>query len=428
MHLLGQRPKLRGFGTRATLGLRAVAVSFLAAWLSACAAQAQEFLSPGTAPLSGYEAPGIRSGEFLIQQSVSTGIAYDSNILQSTSRPIQDFIFFVSPVVDITRDGGKNVQELLVSATSTKYFKSSADDYNDVFVKARETYFLSNVSQIDFNASYSDGYQRRMSRNFDIPTNAANPVHELIFLASLGFKQVWRNYEAGVTVTSSAERFDDVMSTSGFLLDQTFRNENDLLLDSFFNYNLTSRIRSNFVFQGFDIAYKDSPRNFREWRAAETVTVDLTSKTSIGVLVALRQQDLYNQPGYNANLLAEYEAKIEWKPTQTISFRAKAGYHDLGVDYVAGVFSGGFAPYYSLDANYLIWRNLNFFNSVNFETRHLTLNSEIDDVWIYKSVLTYELSSYAGVSLLYNYQEWSSQVQSSNFKENIFQTSLNLRF
>jgi len=246
-------------GTLAAHGKPALkAVSCLIFCLGLCSAPvgAQEFLNPGTVILPGYEVPpAMTSNDILIRQAVSAGVAYDTNIFESHTHNIQDTIFFVSPSIDIIKDSGRSIQELTASATSAKYAISGNDSFTDVYVDARDTYLLSPADLILANASMSDGVQRRMITNFDIPTNADAPIPELILLASLGYQHLWQNYAAGATVTVSQERFGDVRSTSGTILDQTYRDEKDLLLDTFFNIQLTSRLKSTTTFQASDFEY-----------------------------------------------------------------------------------------------------------------------------------------------------------------------------
>jgi hypothetical protein len=391
-------------------------------------ARAQEFLNPGNVALDGYKAPGITSGDFLVKQAVSFGLAYDSNVLQSHSRNVQDVIFFVSPFIDIIHDSNKSVQEVIASATTARYFSDVGDNYTNLYVSAKETYFLSPASVITALVSFADGYQRRVSRNFDIPLDAATPVPETILLGSVGYRHTWSNYEAGISFTASAENFGNIRSLAGAFLNQQFRNENDLLLDGFFNIQLNSYLRSNLVVQAFDIEYQLRVRNYNQWRIADTITADLTSKTSIGFLIGVREQNVYNDPTIHLGLLGEYAGLLSWRPTQRLSFNATVGYRDFGVDYVQGIYAGGFSPYYALDASYLIWHNLRFDTRVQFEKRYLAGNFDIENVLTYRAALTYELNSYAGVSFLANSQQWLARLPSNTFNETTFQTSLNVRF
>jgi hypothetical protein len=389
---------------------------------------AQEFLNPGNVALDGYKGPGVTSGDFLVRQAVSFGIAYDSNILESHSRNLQDAIFFVSPFIDIVHDSNKSIQEVIASATTTRYFSDVSDNYTNLYVSAKETYFITPADAVTALASFADGYQRRVSRNFDIPLDAATPVPETILLGTIGYRHTWKNYEAGINFTASAENFGNVRSLAGAVLDQQFRNERDLFLDGFLNIQLNSYLRSNLVVQTFDIEYQLRSRNYNQWRVADTITADLTSKTSIGFLVGLREQNTYNDPAIHLGLLGEYAGLLTWRPTQLLSFNATVGYRDFGVDYVQGIFAGGFSPYYSLDASYLIWRDLRFDTRVQFEKRYLAGNFDVENVLTYRAALTYELSAYAGLSFLANSQQWLSRLPTNTFNETTFQTSLNLRF
>ncbi len=416
-------------------GARAITFAFfvfLHAAVFGGVATAQDFLGP-THALPEYAAPGIQQGDFLINQAVSFGLAYDSNILQSHSHGIQDFIFFVSPAVDITHNAVDHVDELLVSATNATYFKSENDDYTDVYVRASETYFLSPTDQIAINASLADGYQRRTVTNFEAVGNPSGPIHEMLQLGSLSYKHTGSIYEAGVAVTASAEQLDNMLSTTGTLLDESIYNQNDLALDSFFRIELSSRVKSELIFQAANFDYKDKFLSYEQWRAGDAITVDLTSKTNIRLFAGMKEQYLTNIPGATTGLLAEYEAQANWSPTQLLSLFAKTGYHDLGLDYLNGIGngvfnSGGYGTYYSFGGSYMIWRNLQFTTSFAVEKRYIGGNQDVQDDLTYKAALTYEFNSYAGISLLYDGVQWNSRFQQYNFNENIFQTSFNLRF
>jgi hypothetical protein len=418
----------RSFAKAAVYAYNLFAAALILAGLPLSSADAQEFLNPGLAALPGYEAPGIKSGDYLLKGWLSSGVAYDSNILESSSHPIRDYIFFVAPAVDLVHDSGKNIQEVLVSGVSTVYAVSGNDDYSDLFVSLKDTYFISPSTSVYANFSVSDGYERRTFRNFDIPSNAATPVPELILIGTTGFKTISKYFEVGANLSYSAEQFGDVQSLQGFWLDQQFRNERDLLFDSYITWQIFKYLRSNFVVQAGDIEYKLQTRNYDQWRVADALTVDLTSKTSIGVLFGLREQYLYNDPLVHLGLLAEYELQAEWRPTQLLTLRAAAGYRDLGVDYVQGIYAGGFAPHASFALNYFIRRDLQFSTSLTYEKRYLAGDADVENLWNYQAAITYELSSYAGLSFLYNLQQWNSRDPLNTFNENIFQSSLRIRF
>jgi hypothetical protein len=416
----------RTLAAQGTLALKAF--SCLTFWLGLYSSpvSAQEFLNPGTGTLPGYEAPGMTSDDILIRQAVSVGLASDSNILESHTHAIQDTIFFVSPSVDIMKDSGRSIQEVIASATSAKYAISGNDSFTNVYVDARDTYFLSPSDQITANASVFDGVQRRILTNFDIPTNAAAPIPELILLGSVGYQHAWQNIATGASVTASQESFSDVRSTSGTILNQTYRNENDLLLNSFFNVQLSSRIKSSLTFQATDVEYQEQTRSFTQWRVAETITADLTSKTSIGVLAGLQKYNLYNVPdATQLGILPEYQVFLAWRPTQLLSFEARGGYKELGISYVLG-YMGGTDSDFAFNATYLIWRDLQLKSGVEYERRFLTGNTE--DILNYKAALNYQISRNASITLLYELQRWNSNIPIDSFNENIFQSSLNIRF
>jgi hypothetical protein len=391
-------------------------------------AAAQEYLNPVTAPIPGYQAPGMTSGEFIVKQALSFGVAYDSNVLESHSHNLQDVVFFVTPFIDIIHDGGKNIQEVIATVTATRYVTDTADNYQNFYVSGKETYLISPSSAVSAQISFSDGYQRRISRNFDIPINAASPVPETVLLGILSYVKTWTNYEFGTKIIGSQERFSDVLSTSGSLLDQHFRNENDFLTDTYLTTQLTSRLRSILSFQTADIGYQLQTRNYTQWRVADTIIADLTSKTSIGFLAAIKDQDVYNVPGLNLTSLMEYETFVSWNPTQTLSVVVKGGYRDLGIDYVTGIFAGGFAQRGSFEASYYIWRDLRFDTKLDFEKRFLVNNADVQNILTYRASLNYELSSYAGLSFLANSQQWLSRQPFNTFNETTFQTAFNLRF
>jgi hypothetical protein len=403
--------------------------------IAACLpAATQGFVANGVnylvGPLPGFDAPGISSGEFLLKSYVSFGVAYDSNILRSPSA-IHDYIFFVAPAFDLTRDGGNHIEELFASVVSAKYAKSDADNFTNAYVRARETYFVSPTSQIVVNSSFADGYQRRISDNHDIPANAAAPVHYQTLLDSLAYTKFWENVSAGATLTASHATYDDVKSISGAILDQTFRDENDFALQAFLNAQLSQHINSNLTFFAGHSDVRDQSRNSDQWRLSNTTTVDLTSKTSIGFLAGVKEQDYYNNPLLGPpRPLYQYEALLRWSPVQTLIFTGRGGYHDLDVDFTKGILGGGVGRYGSLDFTYLISRNLQLTSGLRYEKSVLSGNQVELTTVAGRAGLIYEFSSHAGLSFVYTLEKLdaTNPAQFAPYDENVFQASLNLRF
>lgn len=420
---------------RARTMLSAGMVAAIAATVAGLPAAAQEFVGNGgtgaaeVRPLPGFEAPGIKHGEFTLRSTVSTGVAYDSNILRTQTPVSSDYIYFVTPSFNLTRDGNKHIEELFASVTSAKYAKSGADDFTNAYARASETYLLSPGSRIVVTASVADGYERRVSSNYNIQPGAAEPVHYQNLLGSVGYRKSWANSDAGVTLSTTRQTFDDIRSTSGAILDQTYRNEDDLALDTFFNFRLSNRIQSNITFRTSSSDVHDQTRNADQWRLADTTTINFTSKTSFGWLVAVSEQDYYNNPQARVTPLGEYELFLQWSPVQRLSFTARGGYHDLGVNFERGIQGGGVGRYGSLDLTYLIRRDLQFVSSVRYENMHLSGDQGIQDYITGRAALTYEINQHAGLSFLYALQKMeTSSPHFTPYDENIFQSTLNIRF
>ena len=263
-----------------------IGLAFLAAGGGLHAA-AQQFIANGgdvaRGALPGFEAPGISSGDYLLRSTVSVGAAYDSNIQRTQSNVLPDTIFFVSPTFDLTRDGGKHVEEIFARVTSAAYARSDADNFTDAYVRASESYLLSPGSQVLVNASVADGYERRVSSNYEIPSDAAEPVHQQSLLGSVAYLKSWGHLDTGATLTATHQAFDDIKSISGAILDQTYRNEDDLALRTFLNLQLSPRIQSNVTFAATASRIGDQARDSDQWSLSDTSTVTLTSKTTPGL-------------------------------------------------------------------------------------------------------------------------------------------------
>jgi hypothetical protein len=422
---------IAGYARRVLRGALALGFVTIAACLPATA---QGFVANGVdylaRPLPGYDAPGISSGEFLLRSYVSFGVAYDNNILRSPSA-IQDYIFFVAPAFDLTRDGGNHIEEVFAGVVSAKYAKSGADDFTNAYVRASETYFVSPTSQIVVNSSFADGYQRRVFDNHDIPINAAAPVHYQTLLDSVAYNKFWETVSAGAVLSFTRQTFDDVKSLSGTVLDQTFRDENDFALKTFLNVQLSQHINSNLTFFAGHSDVRDQLRNSNQWNLSNTTTFDLTSKTSIGFLAGVREQDYYNNPLLSPpRPLYQYEALLRWSPVQTLIFTGRVGYHDLDVDFTKGILAGGVGRYGSLDFAYLISRNLQLTSGLRYEKSVLSASQGELTTVAGRAGLIYEFSSHAGLSFLYTLQKLdaTNPAQFAPYDESVFQASLNLRF
>lgn len=397
---------------------------------------AQEFVARGETDgganvartLPGYEAPGISSGEFSLKSAVSFGVAYDSNVLRTHSNVLSDYIFFVVPSFDLKREGSKHVEEVFGSFTSAKYAKSDADDFTNIKVWGRETYLLSPTSQILVNASIADGYERRASSNHDIPTDAAEPVHNHAVQGSLGYRKSWKNVAAGTTLMALRQTYDDVKLENGAVDDQSFRNANEFSLDSYVNLQISRHIQSDLRLSAQNSIVAMEERSSNRWKLSDTIKVDLTSKTGIGFSASAREEDYYNNPDAQVRPLYEYEAFLRWSPIHRLMFTARGGYRDLGVDFSRGI-SGGEGRYSSLELEYLIWRNLQLSSSVTYEKDNLPADQGSQTSVAGRVGLTYELGSHAGLSFVYAKQKLdATSAQFTSYDENVFQMSLNLRY
>ncbi|MEJ2228876.1 MAG: outer membrane beta-barrel protein [Alphaproteobacteria bacterium] len=408
-----------------------VSIFFVAA--ASLSASAQEVVTTGgtmiEAPLSGFEAPGISVGEFLLRSAVSTGIVYDSNILRNDSQVMRDYIFFVAPSFNLTRNGKRHTENVVGSVTNVNYARYGANDYTNISLSGSETYRLSNTSQILATGLIADRYEGRVSTNHEIPTNAASPIHQQLFRESLGFRKTWNRADAGATVTFTQMKFDDVLSTTGEILNQTDRNANDTAFDAFLNVQHSSAIRSNLTLGTLHSEVRNSERSVDTWRLAGTITVDLTSKTSISFLTGLSKQNYYNNPNIQTHPLSQYQATLQWSPMQRLTFVARGGYNETGVDYTTGISSGGISRNASLDMNYRIWRNLQLTSRLNYDKTKLSSGEGALTTVGGRVALTYELSSYAGLSFLYTYENFNTNNEDfTSYDESVFQTSLKLRF
>lgn len=397
-------------------------------------ASAQEFIANGGVggfpqALPGFEAPGVASGEFLLRSGVASGFAYDSNILRTQSNIRSDYIFFATPSFDLTRDGGKHVEQIIGSVTTAKYANSDTDDFTNAYLSASEMYEAAPGSQILVNASIADGYQRRVSSNYDIPSNAAEPVHQQILRGSVGYRKSWQHVDTGVTVTAAQQTYDNIRSTSGFIIDQSSHSGNDLSLDAFLNVRFSQRIHSNLSFSTSASDVRDERRNADLWRLADTITVNLTSKTSFGFLVAVSEQDYYNNPQSQVVPLGQYEAWLQWSPMQRLILTARGGYQDLGVNFERGYTGGGVGRYGSIDLSYLIRRDLQFVSGLRYDNAQLSGAQGVQDIIAGRAALTYELTQNVGLSFLYMLQKMdSSSTHFTSYDESVFQSSLNIRF
>jgi hypothetical protein len=386
--------------------------------------------------LPGFEAPGVKSGDFLLTSQVSSGVAYDSNLLRTQSGVVQDYIFFVTPSFSLMRDGGNHLEEIFASVTSAKYASSEADDFTNVNVRASETYLLSPGSRLLASVSFVDGYERRTTSDHDVWNNPAalipaTPVHQQALLTSIGYRKSWQSIDIGATLMASRQTYDDVRAIPSGVVPQTQRDEKDLALETFLNIRLSQRIQSYLAATVGSSDVRDQTRSSDQWRLSDATTFNITSKTSVGFLVAVREQDYYNNLTLPTRPLYEYEISLSWSPTQRGMLTARGGYHDLGVNYTTGYLAGGGEGWYgSVDLRYQIWRNLLFASSFNYEKAEITGGQGDLASIAAQANLTYEFSSHAGVSILYTLQKLGSNSpeQFIPYNENVFQTSLNLRF
>ncbi len=109
-----------------------------------------------------YDAPGLRTGAFVLHPSLDVGLAYNDNILAEDANETDDLIGIFKPRVQLDSDWSRHALQLSAEGRIGRYDDNDSEDYEDWLLGVDGRLDVG-LSRLNFAAGYDSLHEERTS-------------------------------------------------------------------------------------------------------------------------------------------------------------------------------------------------------------------------------------------------------------------------
>lgn len=334
----------------------------------------------GTRAEPAYDPIGIASGSFRILPKVELGAVTNSNIFSQDGGADGEAYFVAQPALRIVSDWGRHGFELDADARIRRFASLESENSEEFAVGANGRYDLDYASAIFTRI----GYSRRIEpRGAGGPANAnAEPSAYSELGSSLGASKEFGPLRLRASISATRRRYDDIRLVAGGEQDQSFRNSRAITVTPRIDYAV-SPAAGLFVTGSYSaVKSLDAPSCCVRDATGGTILAGVRAELGrlvIGEVAAGWRTRSFERPQYRDFDGLTFDARIDWYPTELVSFRLSAGQdiENSGIASVAGIVTRNA----TLSAYYEPLRNLRVIGSLRyFNEKYRELHVETDSV------------------------------------------------
>ncbi|WP_375547540.1 outer membrane beta-barrel protein [Oceanicaulis alexandrii] len=381
-------------------------------------------------PRPDYDAGGVQNGALLIYPELTLGLEFTDNVFGTSSNEESDTIAVITPAVSFNTTWSRHAVSGDASVTRREHFDFSDESVWNFTAGAGGQLDITREANLVAGARYSSLTEPRTSAG--AAGQAAEPIEYDTWASYIGGERASGRLRALGRVDYSTFDYDDAPLFGGGIVDQDFRDRDELVLTGRGDYAMSpdtalfARLRYN------DRAYDLSPPDVPLLRDSDGYTFDVGADFDIrgvarGVIgVGYTEQD-YESPALPDIDGLSVEGLVEWFPTQltTVSFNASRSVQDSAV---AG--SGGFfGTSVGVNVDHELRRNVIISAGVSLSEDDYSGIDRTDERLNVTAGVTYFVNRTAGIRASFSYQDQDSSGAAGNqdFSKNVIGLSLVLR-
>ena len=334
----------------------------------------------GTRPEAAYNPTGIAIGPLRVLPKIELGAVIDSNIFNQDGGADREAYFVARPALRIVSDWGRHGFEVDADARIRRFASLEREDSEEFGLGASGRYDLDYASAIFTRV----GYARRIEpRGAGGPVNAnAEPSAYSELGSSIGASREFGPLRLRASVSATRRRYDEIRLVAGSEQDQSFRNARAITVTPRVDYAV-SPAAGLFVTGSYSaVKSLDAPSCCARDATGGTILAGVRAELGrlvIGEVAAGWRTRSFERPQYRDFGGPTFDARIDWYPTELISFRLSAGQdiENSGIATVAGIVTRNAI----LSAYYDPLRNLRITGSLRYSNeKYRELHVETDSV------------------------------------------------
>ncbi len=377
---------------------------------------------------------GIKAGGLLFNSSLAGGTIYDSNVFSTHTDVASDRIVFVRPGLTVTTLDPNRKFTFRAMLENLEYERNPSEDRTDYRGDIDGKIRVQRDFEIQMNAAAGRVNEPRSLTRRDIPTNAATPVAYNQYTASTAFIRYWQPLVATTTVRFENDNYFNVRSTSGGTINLQSLDRDVLRVTQEEELRLSHRLRL-FSRQGLTSSdYRDEPgfieRDSVKFETVNGVLVGFSPLVSGRFTFRFAEEHFHSTSIENTPELS-YGAELTWSPLRKLRLRAEFLRDFGGVNFDLDSV-GGRRTRADFVLDYAITSQL--FARASFAYLHAnegsisTGTSRVEDTYIYRGSLGYQMNRYWSLFMDYTYERRDTAIDINQFERQIIQASAVARF
>lgn len=377
---------------------------------------------------------GMKYGLLLYHASLVSGTIWDSNIFSSKENVVADRILFIRPGLTVSTLDPNYKFTFRASAEHLDYEVSPSESRTDARAELRGTVRVQRDSEIGVGITASHINEPRSSQRRDLPEDAANPIVHNLYTAWVGLRRDFNPLGSSTTVTLENDDYFDARSNSGTRINLQHLDRDVGKVAQDFDLKLSHRLLLFSRQRVIATQYRNEPGFIQR----DSVKFETVNGIEVGVTPLIKGtfSFQFGEEHFWAREVESdperiYRAELIWTPLRNVRIRTGFARDFGGVSFDLDSV-GGRRTRADLTLEYEITRQL-FFRA-NFAHLHANEASlvsgagRLEDTFLYKASLGYELTRFWNLYLDYSYERRDANFAINEFERQIIQTGVVARF
>jgi hypothetical protein len=377
---------------------------------------------------------GVKYGALVYNASLMSGMVWDSNIFSSKEHIIADRIQFVRPGLTVSTLDPNYKFVLRTSLDHLDYDLSPSENRTDAKAELRGTVRVQRDREIDVGAIAARLNEPRSVQRRDLPEDAASPVAHNQYSAWIGLRRIYNPLVWTTLVTVENDNYFNVRSNSGGTINLQYLDRDAVRVTETFDVRLSHRLALFSAQRLISSVYRNEPgfiqRDSVKFETLNGIEVTFTP------LIKGRFSFQFGEEHFWATAIESepeltYRGELAWLPRRNIRITAGLARDFGGVNFDLDS-NAGRRTRADIVLDYEITRQLFFRSSFGYlhanEASIITGAGRLENTYLYKVSLGYELTRFWMLYLDYAYERRDALSESDEFQRQIIQTGVVARF
>jgi hypothetical protein len=365
----------------------------------------------------GYEPVGIRSGPWMLNPAIATGVLYDSNVFSSNTSRQSDLAAVVEPSLRVRSLWDKHGMDLRFGVQSTHYSKNSGLDQTNYGMRGTAWYDVS--PDLAVLTAFQAAHLNEGVGTLASPANAVQPTPYDLLSGDITVRKQLNRWSVSVGGGVDSYNFGSTRALDGTIIRQDARDGQIYAVHG----------RTDYAFSPGLGWFASVEYNQRELRGTATQSLDSRGFRALtGVNVALTRlitgefgagyiQQRFDDPAIGTIEGPAWRALLTWRPTRLIdvNFKAEQIVTQTSDTSVNGVLASSF----QLGADYELLRNVIISVAGGYEKDSFHGQPRKDQVSTIDSRIKYLPNRYGSITLFHKYIERNSNVSTFSYDKHL---------